>query len=365
MKNIPLFKVFIPDETNIKLKETLRSGYIAEGVKTKEFTKLISKYIGNPKTLLTNSCTTSLLIAYRIAGVGRDTEVITTPLTSIATNVPILSLGAKPIWADVDRKTGLSSYKDVESLITPKTKAILLLHKDGNIADLNKFKNLADKHGIYLIEDAAHAFGGSYKNKKIGNHGNLVCFSFQAVKHLTTGDGGALSCRNKEDYDKAKKLKWFGVDHDNIVTNPWEKDITEIGYKGNMNDISSTIGIEQMKYFDNILQIYINNGKLYSKLLKNILNIKTIPINPSVVCINWVYTILSENRDTLIKELRNNGIGCGQVHPRNDVWSIFKESKRNLPNVDYFANRELSLPCGWWVTKEDIEKICNIVRSIA
>lgn len=361
---IPLFKVFMPENIIDKLQDTLYSGYIAEGEKTSQFAKLVSNFVGNPRTILVNSCTTSLKIAYRLSGVEPGTEVITTPLTSIATNTPILELGATPIWADVDPQTGLSDIEDIKGLITKCTKAILVLHKEGDLAPLNEIIELASKNNIKVIEDAAHAFGAKYKGVRIGNHGDFVCFSFQAIKHITTGDGGALCCKSEDDYLLAKKLKWFGVDHDDKSSaNPWLKDVSVLGYKGNMNDIAATIGIEQMKYAEEIIQQYNRNGSLYSKLLNNIPGIKILRRSAENFPIFWAYTLLAENRNGLIKKLNENGIAAAHIHPRNDVWSIFKESQRELPNVDYFYACELSLPCGWWVNDKEIERIVDIIRK--
>lgn len=360
----PLFKVFVPDNISEKLQKTLLSGYIAEGEKTATFTKLVSQYVGNPNTVLVNSCTTALKIAYQISGVGNDTEVITTPLTSIATNTPILELGGKPVWADVDPDTGISDINDIERLINEKTRAIVILHKEGDIAPLDELVKLANKYNVKLIEDAAHAFGAEYKNKKIGNHGDFVCFSFQAIKHITTGDGGALCCKDEEDYLMAKKLKWFGVDHDDKSTkSPWLNDVSVLGYKGNMNDIAATIGIEQMKNVDDILYKYNRNGELYTKLLTNISGIKILKRLPDTFPIYWAYTVLVENREAIEKKLAENGITSANIHPRNDIWSIFKDSKRELQNVDYFAAHELSLPCGWWVDEDEINRIVNIIKE--
>jgi perosamine synthetase len=363
---IPLFKVFMPETVNQALAETLSSGYVAEGEKTTKFYNLVSQYIENPRTVLMNSCTTALQIAYHLSDVGIGDEVISTPLTSIATNVPILTLGAKPVWADVDPLTGISDPSDIEKLINKRTKAIVLLHKDGDIDKLDEIADIAKKHNIKLIEDAAHAFGAEYKGKKIGNHGDFVCFSFQAIKQITTGDGGALACKDEDLYLRAKKLKWFGVDHDNMGPgNPWLNDVTEIGYKGNMNDIAATIGIEQMKHISRLVELYHQNGLYYSELLKDVPGIQVIKRNPDSFSTYWTYIVLADNRDELVNELHENGIGAGLTHPRNDVWTIFKDSRRNLPNVDYFEKHELSLPCGWWVSKENIEKISGIINKFS
>ena len=362
--NIPLFKVFMPDNLTEAISETLYSGYIAEGPKTSEFYRKVSGFIGNPRTVLVNSGTTALQIAYRLSDVQSGDEVISTPLTSIATNVPILSLGAKPIWADVDPKTGLSDLKDIEKLINKKTKAIVILDKDGDVADLDALNELSLKYGVRIIEDAAHSFGGQYKNEMIGTHCDFVCFSFQAIKHITTGDGGALTCKKHEEWIRAKKLKWFGVDHDEKGSrNVWLNDVDEVGYKGNLNDISATIGIEQIKHIDKIIKSFNNNGRLYSQILKDVPQVKILRRDPSVFSTYWTYTLIVEDRDALKIYLNNNGIGADQVHPRNDVWSIFKESKRHLPGVDYFSGQLLSLPCGWGLNVKDFLRICFLIKN--
>ena len=365
MKNISLFKVFMPEGLVDELGKTLYSGYVAEGPKTKQFREDVAKFVGNDRTLLLNSCTTALHIAYHISGVGPGDEVITTPLTSICTNVPIRHLGGKPIWADVDVETGMSDINDVEKLINKRTKAIVLLHKDGDIDKLDEFVQLAKAYNIRLIEDCAHAYGASYNNKMIGNHGDFCCFSFQAIKHITTGDGGAMSCGDEEIFERAKKLKWLGVDHDKRNGNPWRNDITELGYKGNMNDIASTIGIEAQKHIQRIVEIHHRNGELYNSILTdmNIPGVTVLRRNPLAYSSYWTYALMSDRRDELCAFLNENGVSADQNHPRNDVWSIFKDSRRDLPGVDFFADREFSLPCGWWVTPEDIEYICDLIKK--
>jgi dTDP-4-amino-4,6-dideoxygalactose transaminase len=363
-KHIPLFKVFMPDNVLEPLKETLYSGYLTEGSRAAEFTKKVAEFIDNPYTLTVNSCTMALNIAYRLSGVGVGDEVISTALTSVASNVPILSLGAKPVWADVEKDTGMIDPNSIEALITPKTKAILVLHKEGDLAKMDEILEIAARHNIKVIEDGAHAFGAAYKGKKVGNVGDFACFSFQAIKQITCADGGALSCKNEEDYWKARQLKWFGVDKANKGEgNPWLKDVPDWGYKGDLNDVLATIGIEQMKHADEVVSKYHENGKLFEELLKDVPGVENINRVNDCYPTFWAYTIMVENRDGLIKKLKEEGIDSMQIHPRNDKWSMFAESKRELPGVDHFDARELSIPCGWWVTKEDVYRISDIIKK--
>jgi len=363
-KHIPLFKVYMPEGILKPLEETLYSGYLTEGSKAAEFTQMVADFINNPFTATMNSCTMALNIAYRLSGVGFGDEVISTPLTSVASNVPIVALGAKPVWADVERETGMVDPNSIEKLITDKTKAILVLHKEGDLAKLNEISRIAVKYNLKVIEDAAHAFGATYKGSKVGTISDFTCFSFQAIKQITCADGGALSFKNEEDYWKARKLKWFGVDKANKGSgNPWLKDVPDWGYKGDLNDVLATIGIEQMKHVDEIVSKFHVNGELYRNTLSNIPGLDNIKRESDCYSTYWAYTVLVENREGLVKKLKEEGIDAMQIHPRNDIWSMFESSKRDLPGVDYFDKRELSIPSGWWVTEEDIYKISEIIKK--
>ena len=354
----------MPNEAKKLVNKTLYSGYLAEGEMAEKFRLKISKFIGNENCVLTNSCTTAITIAMRIAGVGPGAEVITTPLTCIAGNQPILMLGAVPVWADVSRETGMITSETIEPLITENTKAVYILHKEGSPAEVEKIYKLKNKYkNIKIIEDAAHAFGAKRRGKKIGSFGDFVCFSFQAIKHITTGDGGAIFCSNKKDFKLAKKLKWFGVDRDDRSgRDVWRQDIKEWGFKGNINDIASSIGLSQMKHINWILKRCYENGRRYDKKFKNIKGIKTLLRDELDYQTFWGYTILVENRKKVSDFLTKSGIQNGQIHVRNDIYSMFKQ-KNNLSNVNWFDQRELAIPTGWWVDRDTQDFIIEKVKE--
>jgi dTDP-4-amino-4,6-dideoxygalactose transaminase len=363
---IPLFKVFMPPEAQAMMADTLASGFIAEGSKVKLFASEIARFIGNPRVVPVNSCTTALTIAFKLAGVGPDTEVISTPLTCVAGNEPIRMLGGRPIWADVDRSTGMLTAENIEPLITPKTRAIYILHKEGAPAEVENIYALARAYGLRVVEDAAHAFGAKRRDERIGAIGDLVCFSFQAIKHITTGDGGALLCRNEEDYQRAKKAKWFGIDRDaREGRDVWREDITDWGFKGNMNDIAGTLGLAQIKHIDWILDCFHRNGRRYDDMLKDAPGIQTLRRDPLDYQTYWGYTVLVENRGAVLAALAEAGIAASQIHVRNDHYSMFGAERRDLPNTDWFDAREMSIPCGWWVGQEDQELIVDVLKKAA
>ncbi|MBM4443327.1 MAG: DegT/DnrJ/EryC1/StrS family aminotransferase [Candidatus Rokubacteria bacterium] len=363
----PLFKVFQPEGVDVALRDTLYSGFIAEGPKTAAFTRAIGDFIGNPRTVAVNSCTTALAIAFRLAGVGPGREVISTPLTCIASNEPIVQLGGTIMWADVDPRTGMITADTIAPHITSRTAAICVLHKEGDPARLGEILALARRHGIKVVEDAAHTFGARYDGAPIGSQGDYACFSFQAIKHITTGDGGALACGDEADYLRARKLKWFGVDREarpprNTVLNE-VPDVVEWGFKGNMNDLAATIGLEQMKHVDAILQAFHANGIEYSRLLAAVPGIEILARSPRDFGTYWGYCLLAEGREGLVRKLAEHGVSSGQIHERNDRYSMFREFRAALPGVDHFDARELSLPCGWWVTVEERERIVDVIRK--
>ena len=199
---IPLFKVHMPKDVDKPLLEVLHSGYIGQGPKVEEFEKKLSQFLGTENVLTLNSGTSALHLALRLANVGEGDEVISTPMTCSATNEPILAAGAKIVWADVFPENGLIDPSSIEKKITKKTKAIVGVHWGGMPFQIDEINKIALENNLKVIEDAAHALGAEFNGTKIGSHSDYVCFSFQAIKHLTTVDGGAISCRTTEELSK-------------------------------------------------------------------------------------------------------------------------------------------------------------------
>lgn len=363
-REIPLLKVFMPSDIGSSVLGTLNSGQIAEGPKVAEFENQLGKHIGNKNVVVTNSCSGALMMALQMSGVGPGSEVITTALTCQSTNQPILQLGGKIVWADIQKETGNIDPNDVERKITTHTKAIIVMHWAGLPGNLNELNNIAKKYNIKLIEDAASAFGAEYNNSLIGNHSDFICFSFQAVKHLTTGDGGALIVKDEEYKKRAILLRNNGNDKKakRTATN-WYFDINESGWKFHMNDIAATIGIKQLKYQDNLLKKRKYNGYYLNSNLKNIPGLELLEQKTDRLSAFWIFTILVDNREDFVRYLKENGIHSGIVHQRNDIHSLFKKYKTNLPNLDYFADRMINIPVGWWIKKDELEYMVEVIKK--
>ena len=379
MKNIPLFKVFMADSVSGKLNEVLRSGYIGEGPKVKEFESMLSNMIGNPHILTVNSGTSALHLAYHIAlyhnevkghKTNENFEIITTPITCTATNTPIINNGAKIVWADVDPISGNIDPKDIESKITKNTRAISMVHWGGNPCEIAKINQIAKAHNLLTIEDGAHSMGAKYNGKMLGNDSDFLMYSFQAIKHITSIDGGCVVIKNKQDYERAKLLRWYGIDREpktkEALDLRCELDVAEAGYKFHMNDVCATIGIENLKHLQWILEKHRDNAKFYDQAFSASKNVRISPENPNGKSAYWLYTIHLNNRDEVMKKMGEVGVLTSKVHARNDTHSMFGSFKNsNLPNVEKFNDSHLCIPVGWWVTKEDREFIAEKIISFA
>lgn len=359
---IPLVKPFLPNKEELlpALEKVLYSGYIAEGEYTYKFEEELSKLLKNPYCLSLNSGTAALHISLMLIGVGKGDEVISTALTAEPTNTTIALTGAKVVFADVEYETGLISPESIEANITEKTKAIMIVHYAGMVCDMDRINDLSYKYGIPVIEDAAHAFLAKYKNKYLGSNSAYTCFSFQAIKHLTTIDGGFLCLKNEDEYQRAKRLRWFGLDK-NIAR--LSNNIIEPGYKYHMNNVNATVGLIQLEVLNENVFKYIENGKFFDESLKNIQGVSLIPYHQNSEPSYWLYTLKVDRREDFIRMMSENGISASPLHLRNDRHQVFNVQESSLPNLDKFYTEFVHIPCGWWVSFEDRNKIVDVIKQ--
>jgi perosamine synthetase len=369
----PLFKVQVDSKkAQENLAAVLASGYLNEGEQVIQLEQELSSFLSTKHLTLVNSCTSAITLALRIIGVGVGDEVISTAMTCVATNTPIINSGATLVWADIDLKTGMISVDDVEAKITERTRAIVIVDWAGAPADLKRFDELSQKYDVPVIQDAAHAFGAKYMDFPISDFTDFTCLSFQAIKHFTTGDGGALICRNQEDFALAKKLKWFGYDRDTVKDSKgdwrgqkWDADILpeEVGYKFNMNNVSAAIGLANLPNMPLILEKHRSNARELASRLEGHPKVIILESDIRSLSSNWVFTlrldVSEKNRDRIIENLNAIGIGAGLVHLPNNRYSAFTNSRQPLKNTDLFASSQLSLPCGWWLDHDDIRIIAT------
>ena len=358
---LPIVKVFFaPREVLMPaLESVLYSGQIAEGEQVYEFEKQFSQRFNVPNVLAMSSGTAALHAALTLAGVGAGDEVISTPMTAEPTNTSILYCGAKVIWADVDPRSGNMDPASVKSKITPRTKAILCVHYAGYPVRLRELREIADTHGLSLIEDCAHALGAQYGGQHVGTVGHYGIYSFQAIKHMTTVDGGVLTVADSSKIADAKRFRWFGMLKGVPRT---EVDISSVGYKYNMNNVTATIGQVQLQSIDHILGRHTENGKFFDSNFSKIPGVEFARCESKADPSYWLYTLLSDHSDEIEKALNAAGVSASKLHRPNNLHSIFKTSQVELPGLDAFYRRLLHIPCGWWVSDEDRARIVEIVK---
>jgi dTDP-4-amino-4,6-dideoxygalactose transaminase len=346
----------------------LYSGYIGQGDEVTAFERELAARLSVTGVVTVNSGTSALHLACHMSVDGTaDAEIISTPMTCVATNSSIVQNGARIVWADIDPLTGNIDPDEIELLITEKTQAIMMVHWGGNPCDIDRICEIGRVHDIPVIEDAAHALGAVYREQPIGRHSDFVAFSFQAVKHVTSVDGGCLVCRSPEDEARGRLLRWYGVDRETCEPSDLrcEIDVAEAGYKFHMNNVAAAVGRENLKHLDWIVTRHRDNAHFYDAAFRTANSITAAPENPDGVSACWLYTIHVDNRDELICKLRGKGIAASKVHARNDAHSAFAPFRRHLPKCQEFNRTHLCIPVGWWVSESERERVAEAVIKFA
>lgn len=364
---IPMFYPHVPETVIEKLAETLRSRWVGQGPKVDEFEKEFQSKFGLRYAVALNSGTSALCLSLAIAGVGPGDEVITTPFTAVATNTAIVEQFAKPVFADVQYETTDIDPNDIEHRITNRTKAVICVHHGGYPCDIDEIHEIALDHDLSVIEDAAHALGATYKGKPIGSISDFTIFSFQAIKHITTGDGGMLSLIDQERYEMALRRRWFGIDRAgrmaSVLGYDPTYDIWEPGYKYHMNDIAATIGLEQLRYFDSLFERRAEIARVYREELGGVSGITLLEDCSDRKSANWLFSMHVERRRKFAEAMRSRGIEVSVVHWRNDRYTVFDGKRNDLPNTDRLMETIISIPLHQNLTDEEVNYIVQSVKE--
>jgi dTDP-4-amino-4,6-dideoxygalactose transaminase len=366
-KQIDLFRPFMAPEAKERVAEVLTPDadgrvYVGEGPRVQEFEQAFGQLVVFPSSppLALNSCTSALELALYMCGVRLGTDVVTTPMTCTATNGAIARLHGTPVWADVDPYTGLIDPEDVVRKVNRRTRAVMAVDWAGRSCDYNAIRALLNRSGhtdIPIIQDAAHHL---FVNPD--NRGDYVCWSFQAIKHLTTGDGGALLVPPAQ-YERARFLRWYGLDRTSSADFRCAQDIKEAGFKMHMNDIAASIGLANLPHMPRVVAQHRQNADWYARALHDAPGVALPPPDPGASW--WLYTLLVEDRYGFIAHMASKGIAASPVHRRNDVHPAYYFPNGPLHGVDYFASREIAIPVGWWLTTEDRERVAGAVLEWA
>ena len=378
--NVPFYRLELSEDEIKEVNDTLRSGWIGTGPKTKKFEEEFKKFIGSEYALAISSCTAGLHLSLIIYGIKNGDEVITTPLTFSATANVIVHTGAKPVFVDVERETGNISPSHIESAISNRTKAIIPVHLYGMPCDMDKIMEIAKRYGLKVIEDAAHALGAIYKGKKIGTIGDATSFSFYATKNITTGEGGMLTTNDINIAERVEIMRLHGLSRDawkRYVESTGEHyEVLLPGFKYNLTDIQASIGIHQLRRFNELQkrreEIWERYDEEFSGM-EEIELLQSVPPDGSSHS-RHLYTILIKTeklkvtRDEFVKELNKNGVGTGIHFVALHLHSFYREvhgyRRGMFPNAEYISDRTISLPFFPYMKDEEVEYVIKTVKKV-
>lgn len=370
----------ITDEEVNEVVQSLKSGWLAKGPRTIEFEKKFAEYVGAEHAVAMNSCTAALHIALLSANIGPGDEVITTPMTFAASANTIIHVGAVPVFADIDPETGCIDPDEIAKKVTPRTKAIIPVHYSGHSCDLDAIYEIADKHGLFVSEDAAHAIYTRYKGRMIGdNPKGAVSYSFYATKNLSTGEGGMLVTNNEEIANRARVLITHGMSRNAwnryAKGGSWKYDIEEPGYKYNMFDIQASLGLIQLDRLEEMQQRRAQIADRYNRAFSELAAVKVPTVSEGTTTHSWHLYVLRVNpaelridRDQLIEELKERNVGTSvhfiPVHLMTAYSKKFGYKKGDFPNAEAWFENIVSLPLYPTMTDDDVDYVISSVQDI-
>jgi len=365
-RRIVLFHPSVPGRAIDAVQDVLRGRWIGQGPRVDAFESAFRSYLGSScAAVAVGAGTDALHLAYILAGVGPEAEVVAPVFTCSATNIPLLYQGARIRFADIQPHSMNIDPNHVRDLVNERTRAIVCVHYGGLPCDMTELQRIASELGIPIIEDAAQALGASYHGVAVGDISDFTAFSFQALKHVTTGDGGMLMIRSPLFEAPARRMRWFGIDRAEKLEDRWRGDITEVGYKYQMNDIAAAMGLAGLEALDAALAHRRRLLQEYSRQLDRVADIEVIGGGdlPDREHAAWLCTVRVPDAQDLRRKLEEHGIESAPVHYRNDGYSIFAKSRGSFPAMDALDGKYLVLPVHARVSLADVERICAVIRS--
>ncbi|WP_216679842.1 DegT/DnrJ/EryC1/StrS family aminotransferase [Hymenobacter siberiensis] len=363
---LPMFSTFVHPSAAQRVGNVLASTYLSEGKLVQEFEARLSAELGMRHPAALNSGTSALHLALEVAGIGAGDEVILAPQTFIASALTVVQVGARPVFADIQYETGNIDPADIEHRITPRTKAIMAVHWSGYPCDLAEIQALADRHGLVVIEDAAHSPGASYRGQAIGAISDFTCFSFQAIKHLTTGDGGALCARSPELAREVFRRRWFGIDRAHSPVNELgerEYDLTDVGYKYHLSDYAAALGLANLDGFAGRMTARRARVQQYRDGLCRVPGLTHFVHQPDRESAHWLFGFHVENRLGFVRALRARGVAASVVHDGIDHNALFGGKRPDLTRQRHFDETQIHIPLHDALTAEQAAYIVDVIKQ--
>jgi dTDP-4-amino-4,6-dideoxygalactose transaminase len=365
---IPFLRASFPANIHDDLAAVFDSGYVGAGELVASFESALEKYLGATSILSTSSCTAALTLAYLDAGVSPTATVLSTPMTCAATNIPLLQLGAKIGWLDVDPNSGNVTAESVIDGFNrhPSACAVVIMDWGGVPCDYASIVNECRQRKTALILDAAQSFGSLYDGQRYPFDVDYVCYSFGPTKLFSTVEGGAIATKEHLDNQRIKALRWYGIMRE--LRDPlrfWEYEVEELGYRFVSNNLFAAIGLRSLSIIEERVRHHRLLAEIYDQELRDIPGLcvgqRLGRTHPNF----WLYTVLAEEREPLLLKLHSQGIQAATPHRRNDLllaaWNDSSDSE-NLAGVEKFDRSYVCLPIGPWVQPDDIERMSRVIR---
>ncbi|WP_029448787.1 DegT/DnrJ/EryC1/StrS family aminotransferase [Candidatus Odyssella thessalonicensis] len=348
------------------INEVIQEGYLGMGAFVKKFEEELRIYLKTDREIVTtNTGTSALHLAIQACGIGPGDEVILPSITYVGCFQAISATGAKPIACDIRLNDGMIDIPDMQKRINTRTKAIMAVHYAGSTNGIKEIRQIAKKYGLRLIEDAAHSFGGDFEDNKIGATGDIVCFSFDSIKNITCGEGGAVVTDDKNVANKIRDLRLLGVEKDSEnrfqKKRSWDFDVTEQGWRYHMSNINAAIGLAQLSKADHFKQKRQHLVQLYINLLKETGIIPLLKIDKDANPHIFPIRVLGEQCNRLKDYLSSHGIETGKHYKPNHTLTAFKQGA--LSNAELFWEQELTLPLHCNLKEADIDYICCSINN--
>lgn len=363
---IPYSTQLIEQDDIDAVVEVLHSPYLTQGDKVAEFEAALAKYVGVKHVIVMNSATSALLSLYAACEIGEGDEIITTPISFVATSNMFVNLGAKPVWCDI-RLDGNIDENKIETLITPKTKAIVVVDYGGKPVAFEKIEQIAKKHSLLLIDDASHALGSSVGQQKIGSFGDATIFSFHAIKPITTGEGGAVATDNDAIAEKARLYRSHGI----VKKEFWNSDMVQMGQNFRLTEIAAALGLSQLKKLDGFIAKRNEIAAYYDERFKNEKLFLTQKLAPAHTSARHLYPIVLNpelhcKKEDIFTKLLERGIGV-QVHYKpiyQNSFYIKRFGETRLEVANDFYRSELSIPCQHKMSLEDAKTVADTFLEV-
>jgi len=369
---IPYGKQWIDEEDIKQVEKVLKGDWLTQGPNIEQFEKEIAEYVGAKYAIAFNSGTSALHGAMYAAGVTKGDEIISSPITFVASTNSGIYMGATPKFADIDEKTYCIDIEKIEEQIKDKTKVIVPVDYAGYPVDIEKINQIAKKHNIVVIEDAAHALGAERNGEKVGSQADMTMFSFHPVKHITTGEGGIITTNNKKYYEKLKMFRTHGITKENMSQNPgpWYYEMQDLGYNYRITDLQCALGSSQLKKIEQFIKRRLEIAEKYDEAFKENPNIQTPPKEKNNRHAYHLYPIQvpKERRKEIFEKLREKEIYVQVHYIPVHTQPYYKENYGyeygDYPKAEQFYEQEISIPMYPKMTEEEQEYVIKTINEL-